>query len=84
MPKSSNKFALARQWELLKKLPARGHGLLSLLWVISFPIFVIVPIVAAIGVFLWIRWYNRTKWPLLQQKWERSWICTRCGHTFEK
>ena len=27
MPKSSNKFALARQWELLKKLPARGPGL---------------------------------------------------------
>jgi hypothetical protein len=59
-------------------------GLLSLLWVISFPIFVIVPIVAAIGVFLWIRWYNQTKWPLLQQKWERSWICARCGHEFER
>ena len=27
MPKSSNKFALSRQWELLKKLPARGPGL---------------------------------------------------------
>lgn len=27
MPKSSLQFALARQWEMLKKLPARGPGL---------------------------------------------------------
>jgi hypothetical protein len=59
-------------------------GFLSLLWVISFPISVIIPIVVAIGIFLWIRWYNQTKWPVLQQKWERSWICPRCGHTFER
>lgn len=27
MPKSSNQLALARQWEILKKLPARGPGI---------------------------------------------------------
>ncbi len=27
MPKSSLRLAVARQWELLKKLPARGPGL---------------------------------------------------------
>ncbi|HTB79598.1 MAG TPA: hypothetical protein VK717_01795 [Opitutaceae bacterium] len=59
-------------------------GLLSLLCAISLPFLIVIPIVGAIGVFLWIRRYNRTTWISLQQKWERSWICFRCGHAFEK
>jgi hypothetical protein len=27
--------------------------------------------------------YNQEQWPKLQQAWERSLLCMRCGHQFE-
>jgi len=29
------------------------------------------------------RQYNRTTYKALREKWERSWLCLRCGHKFE-
>lgn len=56
---------------------------LSLPFFYRFPILVIVPATVICLVAVWNLWINRTHWPTLQQKWERSWLCVRCGQAFD-